>query len=161
MAMVKCKECGNAVSSKAAACPGCGAKPPADKDYALTAIMSAVVFLVLVLIIAGMSNPDPSRSAPSSARDTAPAPATPEHDERSAFVMCQPFVEQRLTNPRSARYPTRATSATRTGAQTYRIRAWVDAENPMGGTIRNNFTCVIEYTGDGQWRLSDLSITPR
>ena len=46
MSLVKCKECGQGVSTKAASCPNCGAKAPKKT--------SLFTWLVLVLIIAGV-----------------------------------------------------------------------------------------------------------
>ncbi|MCG3744583.1 hypothetical protein ACXHPE_17315 [Vibrio cincinnatiensis] len=46
MALVKCKECGEKVSTKAKSCPNCGAKPPKKT--------SIVTWAVLVLILFGV-----------------------------------------------------------------------------------------------------------
>ena len=43
MALVKCKECGEDVSSKAKSCPKCGAKP-AKQTSALTWIIFFIIF---------------------------------------------------------------------------------------------------------------------
>lgn len=61
MALAKCKECGEQVSTKAEACPKCGAKRPKKT--------SAVTWFVLVLIIFGVyaanRSPSPSSSVSS------------------------------------------------------------------------------------------------
>jgi len=46
MALVKCKECGEQVSTTAAACPKCGAKPP--KPTSLGAWIGLIVFVLIV-----------------------------------------------------------------------------------------------------------------
>lgn len=58
MALVKCKECGEKISTKAESCPSCGAKPPKKT--------SMVTWLVLVLVIfvvySAIQSPSTSRS---------------------------------------------------------------------------------------------------
>lgn len=47
MALIACKECGNQVSTKARACPGCGAKVPHTKWWLwgpLGVVVSVIVF---------------------------------------------------------------------------------------------------------------------
>ena len=51
MAMVKCKECGNPVSSKAKSCPNCGAKPQKK-----TSIFTWFVLVFIVFVVYGMVN---------------------------------------------------------------------------------------------------------
>lgn len=65
MALIKCAECGGEVSSKAAACPKCGAKPPA-KTSLVTWIIGGI-FLVFVYQCTQLSGfaDRPDTSAPS------------------------------------------------------------------------------------------------
>lgn len=57
MALVKCRECGNQVSTKAKGCPKCGALPP-KKMSVLTWFV--VVMIVLIVVILSMSDqPEP------------------------------------------------------------------------------------------------------
>lgn len=50
MAMTKCRECGQAVSSDAKACPNCGAKDPSMSSYITTAI-GGCLFLIVVIFV--------------------------------------------------------------------------------------------------------------
>lgn len=59
MALLKCKECGNQVSSEATACPACGAKPPATTSI-LTWIVAGIA-LVGVLQCASREVSSPSQ----------------------------------------------------------------------------------------------------
>jgi RNA polymerase subunit RPABC4/transcription elongation factor Spt4 len=61
MALVKCKECGEKVSTKAKACPKCGAKSPKKT--------SVVTWLVLVLIVAGVYGVSQSPNYPNSSEN--------------------------------------------------------------------------------------------
>ncbi len=47
MALIKCKECGENVSSKAKACPNCGAKPPAQTSLFTWLVLFTILYLVL------------------------------------------------------------------------------------------------------------------
>lgn len=77
MALVKCEECGNEVSSKAKACPKCGAKVKAKSHLG-----SLLLLLVLVIILSNVitdndrksssSNPSSTSSKSSTYRYTAP-----------------------------------------------------------------------------------------
>lgn len=58
MALVKCKECEEKISTKAKTCPKCGAKAPKKT--------SVVTWLVLILIIAGVYGVSQSPSSPNS-----------------------------------------------------------------------------------------------
>ena len=50
MALNNCKECGNKVSSKAKACPSCGA-PTKNSPFTLTAILIAVAILIIIIFL--------------------------------------------------------------------------------------------------------------
>lgn len=83
MAIVKCRECGGQVSTKAVACPHCGAVNPAEKQAALASGSSAspkkksstvktVLIVVAVLWVIGtVANLSSERT---STRTAAPAP---------------------------------------------------------------------------------------
>lgn len=74
MAMVKCKECGKKISSKAKSCPSCGA-PAAKKTSRATWLVG--IFLLVWFFSAIISNPKPEiskavPSAPNPARTVTP-----------------------------------------------------------------------------------------
>ncbi|EKT4488947.1 MULTISPECIES: zinc-ribbon domain-containing protein [Shewanella] len=46
MALVKCKECGEQVSTKAKSCPKCGAKPPKKTSFLTWAVLAFIVITV-------------------------------------------------------------------------------------------------------------------
>lgn len=50
MAMTKCRECGQAVSSDAKACPNCGARDPSTSSYITTAV-GGCLFLIVVTFV--------------------------------------------------------------------------------------------------------------
>jgi hypothetical protein len=52
MAMLKCKECGNEVSSMAEACPNCGAKIP---HYPIKKALHIIYLVAAILVVAGIA----------------------------------------------------------------------------------------------------------
>lgn len=58
MAMTKCKECGNEISTKADACPKRGAKQPATG--CLTWVVAGFLFLVVATMVSNLGNKDTS-----------------------------------------------------------------------------------------------------
>jgi hypothetical protein len=63
MAMIKCTECGQPVSTRARACPHCGAPPPTAASARLVLLGSAVA-AVVGLGVALASRQGPARSSP-------------------------------------------------------------------------------------------------
>ena len=72
MAMTKCRECGQAVSSDAKACPNCGARDPSMSSYITTAIGGCLFLIVVTFVmIKGCDalkhrsgNPSPQQTLP-------------------------------------------------------------------------------------------------
>lgn len=54
MALVKCNECGNDISTQAKSCPGCGAKPPRLPKKKMSRIVVFFLWLLVVGIIASV-----------------------------------------------------------------------------------------------------------
>jgi uncharacterized membrane protein YvbJ len=76
-----------------------------------------------------------------------------------AYVMSQDFVSSRLVSPSTASFPlTASESTTRIDGQQYRIKAYVDSQNAFGGTLRTNFTAIVEQYEKGKWKLIDLQM---
>lgn len=64
MAMTKCKECGGDLSTKAEACPKCGAKVPHTSVAAMGCLTIVVIFVVLAAIGAIFGDGSPSGNSP-------------------------------------------------------------------------------------------------
>lgn len=65
MALEKCRECGNKVSSEAEICPSCGIKPPAKKR--IGCIPSLIVVVLVFWLISNIGSgpqPDPASAPP-------------------------------------------------------------------------------------------------
>lgn len=94
MALIACKECGNNVSTEAAACPHCGAVPakkPAEKKTSGVAVfgMGAVGLLAAFLLIGAMSGPttDPKALARLSIDECWREQARKSHDGGTARLV--------------------------------------------------------------------------
>lgn len=72
MALVDCKECGQKVSTKAKACPNCGAKP-AKK----TSLFTWIILLGIVIALYGLNQGSSKKAAPA-ASTTSQAASKPE-----------------------------------------------------------------------------------
>lgn len=80
-----------------------------------------------------------------------------EHDAVGAYVVCQQFVEDRLTSPASAEYgDTYSRATTHLGGGRYRVETYVDSENAFGATLRSDFTCVVSHVSGDRYRLESL-----
>lgn len=75
MAMTKCKECGNEISTKADACPNCGAKQVRTSGCAKV-VLIFLGFIVFVAVI-GQCNRDQSSTTSTPASSSTPAAASP------------------------------------------------------------------------------------
>ncbi|HEW9973789.1 TPA: zinc ribbon domain-containing protein [Shewanella algae] len=69
MALVKCKECGEEVSTKAKTCPKCGAKAPKKTSLFTWFVLGFIIFVVYT---ASQSPSTPSKAKPSSTTVSTP-----------------------------------------------------------------------------------------
>ncbi len=75
-----------------------------------------------------------------------------------AWAQIQLFVEQRLTNPRSAKFPFGGHRlVVALGEDRYRVRSYVEATNSFGATVRTNFDGVLKRRSGG-WDLESLTM---
>ena len=83
MALVKCKECGKEVSTKADACPNCGAKVKKPTGCGTLIVVTLVGVLVLVIAFGGSDK----GTSPTTAAAPAPSPVPvkpPNTEEQAA-----------------------------------------------------------------------------
>jgi hypothetical protein len=82
----------------------------------------------------------------------------PGGDGDGAIAYCHQFVEDRLKLPDTADFPGFSDhQVTETGAQRWRVEAWVEGENSFGGTVRTDWTCEISYNEAAEsWKLWSL-----
>lgn len=81
MALIKCKDCGNEVSSKAESCPKCGAKVK-KKGIGL---FGWIGILFLVGVVAAAVAPHGGSSSSSTEASSSPRPKSPKEEALSSF----------------------------------------------------------------------------
>jgi hypothetical protein len=86
VAMIKCRECGSAISSEAAACPQCGAKPRRNSGCA-TLLIGFLCLIFVMSVVRGCkekSSTSPAQSAAPSASNSQPREQTAE-EKKAAY----------------------------------------------------------------------------
>ncbi|KAB2900377.1 MAG: hypothetical protein F9K35_07000 [Burkholderiaceae bacterium] len=83
MAMVKCKECGGQVSTKATTCPHCGAKTP-KRTSLFTWIVAGAFAVVVGSCVMGFNGSEERRQKAQAAQAAIEAAKTPEQREAEA-----------------------------------------------------------------------------
>lgn len=79
-----------------------------------------------------------------------------------AHVVCEELVQNQLKAPSTAKFSRENSSETTyyIGNGRYQVQSWVDAQNSFGAQIRTDYVCVVENTGDDNYRLVDLRTSP-
>jgi hypothetical protein len=156
MALIKCKECGNDVSTTAKTCPKCGAKivKPAGKLGWLFAI-------VVLLGIIAAQNKQESTSAAASARTPAEIAAQERSDtEHSANGACMEFIKQSLHDPSSAEFMHSSQSTISNKGDTWTVIRPVRAKNSFGALVLDNFKCTLKYANNNWTAISIKQARP-
>jgi len=95
MAMVKCKECGSQVSSKAKSCPNCGAKPPKK-----TSIVTWFVLVLIVFVAYGMVNTASNLTPEEKAKLAVEAQEKEKEKEKEKLIAAAKKAEEDKDNKR-------------------------------------------------------------
>lgn len=162
MALVRCRECGSAISDKADACPTCGAPQAKKRDFISRLARGLLVLFVVVpmlgifaaLILGGGET------------ETASSPPR-QSDEATHFARAcleaQRAVKAKLKAPASAKFP-----GCVLGIGSYEIRTnpertkffvkgHVDAQNSFGASLRNQFAVILSRNGES-WSADKVAI---
>lgn len=113
MAIVKCKECGGELSTKADACPKCGAKQARSGGCLKVILLLFLAFVALAVIVPFVGNND----APKSGSTPTPAPVADPKTKVSPYVFDAdekkdyPKLAKQLGNSWSRLQPTREAAA--------------------------------------------------
>lgn len=164
MALIKCPECGNDVSTEATACPKCGCpikkqkiepKPqqetqPVNQQNSSTGSGCGTVILVIIAIIAAilMLVTCSGGSSSKSSNDW--------NTESWAKSYAQIIVKDNLKAPSTAKFcnTAREMTAKNMGGSKWKVTGWVDAENSFGAMIRSDFEVVLELNSNGATKIS-------
>ena len=90
----------------------------------------------------------------------------PCENDTMAFVMSQEFVERELRSPSTADFPMITDdgvyvipSGGEPGTCTFKVLAYVDAQNGFGATVRQNYTATVSPdANETDWTLVDLTL---
>lgn len=131
MAVVKCKECGNQVSTKAKACPTCGAKPPKKTSFVTWGIL-AIVVLVVGNAIINPAPPKPAKTQEQLAQEAEAArvkeaEAKRRSDRSLAESVAKEAVLAQLKDPDSAKFGKVVVK------ESGIVCGYVNAKNSLGG----------------------------
>jgi len=165
MALKKCKECGNEISTKAKECPHCGNVLKKKVGCGCTTLVMVGLFLLIVgsLVSNESKTTPPKKSVDVSKPAAKPVPKYSWKDQDNssmAYIMMEGFVERRLKSPSSADFPGvfdgKAGHIRRLGGHKYKIVSWVDSQNAFGAMIRTQFVGEIEQVSEDDWQLHSL-----
>mgnify|MGYP001382673009 CR=1 FL=1 len=147
MALVKCKECGSEVSTKADACPKCGAKVKKGMGCG-----SLLVICLGVLIVVAIATPSsPSSSAPSSSSSSSTPSKPREIVENSAWDgsvrQVERYLKSNLKDPDS--YQSIEWSAvSKSSGGGFMVRHKYRAKNSFGGYVIENQVFTLDAQGN-------------
>ena len=99
--------------------------------------------------------------------DTSPeAKARQALDNASVMttLLCEEAMEAQLKSPATADYPFgHSTAVEALDASRYRLASYVDSENAFGATVRTNFACIVEGSGEERagYKVAEFAAVPR
>lgn len=174
MALIKCRECGTQVSTKAKACPSCGAIPRKKMTLLKWVAATFVAIMTYGAYLDSKLTPEQktARAEARAARQAEDAKKAAEEKARddekacssdiSAFVMSQTFVKQRLKAPSTADFPYMTSDGVKTnylGDCTHQVLAYVDSQNSFGAKIRTRYYVKLKNEkGTDSWELLDIKL---
>jgi RNA polymerase subunit RPABC4/transcription elongation factor Spt4 len=161
MAMRPCKECGKEISTKADACPHCGAKPP-KRTSAFTWIMAFFVVIITFSAIRASLDRDnppvPAKAAPEtpfqkSQREAAAKLAEfnrieqkrRDREDTLAYA-CKEWIKKSLHDPGSATFEQAFAIDRKAGVDIIQVQ--VRARNAFNALRLSTFECRIRTSGD-------------
>ena len=79
-------------------------------------------------------------------------------DNKVVWVVAEDYVRTQLLNPSGAKFCSysEATISYTEKTGIYTVKGWVDSTNAYGATIRSNFACNLELTGNGYKNASAI-----
>ena len=159
-----CEHCGKEIDDKEVFCKHCGSKineaknedKNKEEDYKpntkTKSITSIVVTLVIFAIIVGVAFTCCGGGCGGDSKSDKEG-----HSEVEAWVAAKIEVEDNLKSPKTASFPwSYEEYVTKINDNDFKVRSYVDSENSFGATIRTNFSCTVEFTGEDTYIVKDL-----
>ena len=154
MALEPCRECGQQVSTEAAACPHCGTRDPTGKvkqklqqqqkratKGCLMVGGGLFIFLAIIWVLSALG-------------------LFLDRGETGAYAACQDFVKERLGLSWIGKFPGGTYGINVRGSgkyEVYHVQGYVDAQNAFGAQVRTDFTCNVHPKGS-DWQLVSLDM---
>lgn len=139
MSLIKCKECGKEISTKADACPHCGAKPYKPGGCMIVFLVAAGLFGFISLVGDYKHN----QASPPMGRSLPPV----FEPEVTARGLCMLQIKSQLHDPSSAEFESSATTTVKHDGEIWTVVRPVRAKNAMNATRRALFECRYRLTG--------------
>ncbi len=156
MSLRACRECGKEISTKAIACPQCGATQSVSrKIQVILAILSGIgISAILIGVLSRHQVVEPQKTPEQTVIDE--LLAHPD-GELAWFVMSKRLIVRALVSPKSAEFaPPLEWSYERIDDRTKRIESWVDSQNALGVMLRDSFKAIITHHEDETWTVDYL-----
>jgi DNA-directed RNA polymerase subunit RPC12/RpoP len=147
MALVKCKECGQEVSTSAGTCPHCGKKRTTTR----TKVIAAGIVLLATLGIIGNALDEGSRKPVAM-----PAAEKKAKTKLDAQIMCKLFVERFLHDPDSAEFESVTTFPVVEDGDEYVVTVRLRARNGFNALRAGSFVCRTKSAEGDKWNLLGL-----
>lgn len=131
-----------------------GAKPSTADEAKGGVVLLCIIIGLLFWIFSGDDVPSPPPQPERLTENTAQA---------MAKTLCEDRVEKSLRSPSTADFPF-FDQAVYDGNRRATLASYVDAQNGFGATVRTNFVCVVEYSGNGSpssftnWKVVDFAV---
>lgn len=154
MALKKCKECGNHVSSRADKCPQCGA--PIARSQLLGCGCLVVCMAVLAVAVPTCIKSSPKSSAPVSVE------AAIQDQGKAAYYTAREAVRKMLKSPSTAAFGSPGVDDGVGWFQesdgVWRVSGWVDSHNSFGAMIRTTWSARMRKKDDENFSLLKIRV---
>lgn len=165
MALIKCKECGAKISTKAKACPSCGAEAPKKTSGCAWIVLIFIAIPTLLSIFyAGITGP--AQKAEQASKEAARVAAlTPEQIAaeqkaariKSALGACRIFSKNALKDPDTGEFIGYSPAEPNADASKVTMQVTWRATNSFGARLPTILECSVVMEGD-KWRLINMEI---
>jgi hypothetical protein len=133
--------------------------------------VGASLAFVAIAVIAGIASENKGRAqqeAPATKVEQIVEPAKPdtaeEQEPSTVFFASRMFMEKKLLDPASARWPEYGDEGTKVGfakkSQLWIIKSYVISRNGFGGMTQTFYVMSLDYIPGEGWRMDDLETNP-
>lgn len=140
MALLKCNECDNMVSTTAKRCPKCGARAPKKSASKTAQFIGYIAIISIVAIIIVQCN-----------KPETPLTPAEQHAKliRHAAYECKYFINENLNDPKSAVYGENPSDiiVIEKKSGIWAVQRKLRARNAFNALIQATYICIMKYNG--------------